>query len=455
MITGLSILFASCLYAQVVVPEVEGEYEEVVEAQSNRTSSSDQRIVVFGRDVATRAAVLSQITALRDELSFVLNSVKEGEKSRRIYALQNDLVVVLAGEPGDPEVANPFVFRFYQVEGSPRMRIELNIHLARGLDRKRLREVALECILLDGSLSAEIRAEQEVQVAPWIMAGLLERMAWRKGEGDRGLYKALFKNGFMLEMDELVTLKNPSQLDAAQRTAFRVSAGALAMTLLGEEGGKDSFRDYLSEQPVNEGEPTLLFRRHFFGTTLKESSYAKWWALQLQNLTQDFVTQTLNITETEEALTEVLRGELEGEEGVAQSYRLVAYQDIVELEEKPRKILLDKMRERLGLLRYRCFPSYRAMLAEYLRIIAQLEKGEDTEGVAERLAIIEEERQLFRDVGIRTRDYIDWYQITNATELTGDFREYQELKKRLETESAPHPGPLDEYLEQVQSLYEE
>lgn len=445
---SISLLLACFLQAQVVAPE------EGVPHLTGRNISSDQRVLVFGKDVSTRAAVLSQISSLRDEMSLVLGGQGESAKSREIYPLKNDLIVTLYGEPGDPVPSQFFQIRQLKVESSSRLRIELNIHLARGLNRERLREVALECLLMDSSLSQEVRDDQEVQVAPWLVAGLLERMAWRSGDADRSLYKALFQNGYMLEMEELVTEKRPDKLDAAQRTAFRVSAGALVMTLLSESSGKRSFHDYLAEQPVHEGEPVLLFRKHFFGTSLQESSFAKWWALQLQNLTQDFVTETLTILETEDALTEVLRGELENEEGIAQSYRLAAYRDIIDLEEAPRKILLGKMRENLGMLAFRSFPSYQPMLQEYGRVIALLEK-EETGEVAARLAILEEERELFRAVGLRTRDYLDWYRISHATRLSGDFRDYQELKRKLETAPTRHAGPLDEYLDGVQAMYDE
>lgn len=445
---NLSFLLACLLQAQVVMPE------EAAPSLPGRNISSDQRVVVFGKDIPTRAAVLSQISALRDEMSFVLGAAGEENKNRKIYPLKNDLIVTLYGEPGDPAPSQFFNIRQLKVEGSSRIRIELNVHLARGLNRERLREVALECLLMDSSLSQSMRDDQDVQVAPWVVVGLLERMAWRNGDADRGLYKALFQKGYLLGMEELVAETEPDQLDAAQRTAFRVSAGALVMTLLSESSGQQSFHDYLAEQPVDEGEPVLLFRKHFFGTSLQESSFAKWWALQLQNLTQDLVTETLTILETEDALTEVLRGELDDEEGIAQSYRLAAYQDILDLEEGPRKILLAKMRERLGLLAFRCFPSYQPMLQEYGRVVGLLEEGEPGE-VSSRLAILEEERQLFRKVGLRTRDYLDWYQISHATRLSGDFRDYQELKRDLETAPTRHAGPLDDYLDGIQAMYEE
>ena len=69
--------------------------------------------------------------------------------------------------------------------------------------------------------------------------------------------------------------------------------------------------------------------------------------------------------------------------------------------------------------------------------------------------ILEQKRTALHQVGERLRDYLDWYQIANATSLTGEFKDYQRLKEELESKNPDHPGPLDHYLNAVQNLYEE
>lgn len=425
---------------------------EKKEAMS-RVVSSDERVQVFGYEAAAVSAVLSQVTELRQELNLLVKD-PESPSGNTLFPIKNDLIITLYGEVGDPAPENLFVIQPRPVDGSERFRIDLGIHLAKGLNRQRLREEALEALLMDRCLNKSLREDQPIQVAPWLVTGLLERMDWRNGEADRGLYKALFKNGMMMDIEEMVTLTNPAKLDAAERTTFRVSAGAFLMAMLGQDGGEKTFFDYLSVAPSYEGEPFLLFRNTFFTAGLSEEGLAKWWALQLANLTQEFVTETLSPLATEEALAEVLRGELEGEDGLQRTYRLIAYRDILALDEEERSLLLSPMLERINLLSFRAFPSYRPMLAGYARITRQLAEGDDKE-VAELLMYLEEKRTALREVGIRTRDYLDWYQITNATQLTGEFKDYQRLKRDLESKNPPHPGPVDRYLNAVQKLYDQ
>ena len=61
---------------------------------------------------------------------------------------------------------------------------------------------------------------------------------------------------------------------------------------------------------------------------------------------------------------------------------------------------------------------------------------------------------ILKQVAERTRDYLDWYQIANATQLTGEFADYQRLKREIETQNLPHPSPIDRYLNAVQALYD-
>lgn len=421
--------------------------------QQGRVISADERVIVYGKNNATITAVLSQVTALREELNFVIRNPIEQDR-QAVFPLKNNLILTLFGQPGDPPQTQPFAIRPRSVEGSNRYRIELNIDLARGLNRKLLRRKILECILMDSSLGQDVRPEQVVKVAPWLIEGALERLAWRDGEADRALYKSLFKNGMIMSIEEMVTLDNPNELDAAERTAFRISAGAFFMAVVNQDGGVQTFLEYLARAPIHEGEPLILFRNSFFTAGLSKEGMAKLWALQLANLTQEFVTETLTPLATEKALTEILQGTLEDENHLPINYRLIAFQDILALSEEERQLLLSPMLERAGLLSFRCFPSYQSLLAGYTHIIKQLMEG-NGEDISETLIFLEEKRVVLRQVGERTRDYLDWYQISNATQLTGEFSDYQRLKRELETQNPSHPSPIDRYLNSVQSLYDE
>ncbi|MGJ8725225.1 MAG: hypothetical protein ACSHYB_11760 [Roseibacillus sp.] len=426
--------------------------EKEAKAPLGRVISADDRVIVFGEENRSITAVLSQVSSLRNELNLILKD-PEAKSSEDLFPLRNDFFITLFGRMGSPPQKRPFAIQRRKVEGSDRFRIELNLDMSKGINRQFLREKALECLLMDSCLSKDLRDDQRVKVAPWIITGMLERMAWRDGEADRGLYKALFSNNMMMDIERMVTLEDLSKLDAAERTAFRISAGAFFMSIVNQNGGSKTFLDYLATAPAYEGEQFLLFRNSFFTMGLSEEGLAKQWALQLANLTQEFVSETLTPLETEIALSEVLQGTLDSGNGEGRVYRLIAFQDILALPEEDRNLILSPMLERVSLLSFRCFPSYRDILSGYIRIIRQLAAGDEAD-LVELLTILEEKRAILKQVGERTRDYLDWYQIANATQLTGEFRDYQRLKKELETENPSYPGPIDYYLNAVQALFE-
>ena len=420
-------------------------------ARSTRVVSSDERVTVIGASAPACSTILTRATNLRKELKVNIQQLGS-EVNESQFALKNNLIITLVGQPGNPAPPSNYRIRVRSVEGSQRLRIELYIHLAKGLDQDRLRASLLECILMDHSLDGPLEENQIINVAPWLIAGISEKMAWRNNEADRGLYRALFKNDLMMAVEDLLNLEDPTKLDAAQRTSFRISSGAFVMAMLNQEEGSQTFLNYLATAPTYEGEPLLLFLNSFFTGGLSEQGLAKWWALQLANLTQDFVSETLTLLESEESLSEVLKGTLEDENGQIRNYRLIAYRDILALPKEKRELLISPILERLGLLAFRCFPSYRDLIVGYSHIARQLLEGDETD-VPKLLEFLEKKRIDLEKVGERTRDYLDWYQITNATEVTGEFADYQRLKRELKTKTTSHQGSIERYLDAVQGLY--
>ena len=219
--------------------------EEPTKTPLGKVISADDRVVVFGEENQAITAVLSQVTELRSEMNLILKDPKS-KTSEDQFPLRNDLYITLFGKMGDAPQTRPAAIRRRKVEGSDRYRIELLLDMSKGINRQFLREQALESLLMDRSLNESIRDDQKVRVAPWIVTGMLERMAWRNGEADRGLYKALFNNNMMMDIEKMVSLENLTDLDAVERTAFRVTAGAFFMSIVNQDGGAESFLEYLA-----------------------------------------------------------------------------------------------------------------------------------------------------------------------------------------------------------------
>ena len=110
------------------------------------------------------------------------------------------------------------------------------------------------------------------------------------------------------------------------------------------------------------------------------------------------------------------------------------------------------LRQELVQLSYRAYPDYQPILAEYGFILTSLARNEMGD-VAVRLEKLAEERQIMYVNGQRARDVLDWYQLSQARDLKGDFTGYQRLLERMKSEKKiGEVNGISSYVNQVELL---
>lgn len=368
--------------------------------------------------------------------------------------------VVLHGEPGDKAPANRFVTRLKVVGGV--YQLQLDMHLAQGLQVERFKRAVTEMLLYERSLKAQALMDDAISLSipPWLSLGLREASAWQTQQSERRLYAAMFKQDGAFKVEDLLSVDRSDHagFDEASEVAFRVSSGALVMALLEQPGGRDAFTKFLDEAASFQGEMALLLRRHFPELNLSPNSLAKWWALQMASQGGlQRLTDVMSIAETEEELAASLFLEIPpvGEEAEAAPARqgLDQWQKIVELEPKQRAAAVRPAQSALVHLSYRCFPSYRPLLIEYQKQLIRLSQG-DEKAVGEALAELSQAREIMRAKSQRGRDYLDWFEITRARETSGVFDDYLKLKSQLKKRENARKDGMSLYLDQMQNLFE-
>jgi hypothetical protein len=80
--------------------------------------------------------------------------------------------------------------------------------------------------------------------------------------------------------------------------------------------------------------------------------------------------------------------------------------------------------------------------------------NERDENIAARIASLAMQRAELAALGERTRDYLDWYRISNSQTLSGDFESFMELKGGLKESNSRRRGPVSEYLNDIQRVYD-
>lgn len=361
----------------------------------------------------------------------------------------------LHGKQGDPMPARTVRIRQLVVAGV--RELQMDQHLSRGIERERFKRSLTASLLYERALKdLEANAgDPPLHVPPWLSDGLREAVMWRQNASDRRLYEALFKQGGLFKIEQLFALDDQEfeEMDGATRAAFRVSSGALVMALLEQPQGKEGFRSFLTEVAGFEGEMPLLMRRHFPELNLSETSLSKWWALQLANKGgMSLATDILDIEKTEAALGEALRLNFRTAEGIQHQKELSAWPELGALEEPERVAAVRYAQDGLVRLSYRCFPSYRALLSDYQKVLVSLVKNETLE-VPERLSELDEIRVTMIARAKRARDYMDWFEITRARTTSGAFDDYQRLKERLKSNPHRRKDALSGYLDRMDKLF--
>ena len=222
-------------------------------------------------------------------------------------------------------------------------------------------------------------------------------------------------------------------IDAAMGTAFRISSAALVMALIQQPQGKEGFRSFLSEVATYQGEMPSLLRKHFPGLNLSETSLAKWWALQLANTGgQNLTTEILTIDQTETALNQALNFNFSDAKGVLQQKELKAWPELAALPAPERSQALEFAQEALVRLSYRCFPSYRPLLAEYQIALSAIAK-KSTQNLSTQLQALTEQRTVMMAKAKQGRDYLKLFEVTRAYESSGAFDNYIRFTEQLKT----------------------
>lgn len=409
-----------------------------------RTISKSLQFIIHGSDFVTRAAMAT----LAEEMREVLHQ-QVGKEERWVHPI----TIQLHGVEGDPAPAQTMRTSYYHVPGG--YRLQLDIHLAKGKPRG-LDRALLELLLVEWGLRKQglVPEELSLAISPWLLDGLMEAFLWKKGHRDRNLYGALFEKKKIFPVRKLLDEEDPSDMDAMTRTAYRASAGALVMALLSQNGGQASLRGLLRDAASFEGDEMALLMKHFPGMNLGPRSFSKWWSLQLAQMSETSYVQLLDLRASERELAELLVIRIKDLTGNVMQIPPTEYADLIGLPEKVRQEAIKPVLEEGARFYYRAFPEHRTILTEYLTILTEVATDKDND-IAERVQSLAQRRRDLAALGLRVRDYLDWYRITSAKRLSGDFQTYIDLKESLEEAPNRRTGPVSSYLDKMQEILKE
>lgn len=416
--------------------------------QDDTTSTVAGRVTMTGGTPPLRVAMVQDADSLIKEFDTLVGEL--AGKALPIY------VQLYPAVDGKPSVMKRSFFVSSQGESKYRLQIDLRLGPGNSFDRGEFDRRLLEMILMERtlrSLPVEETAEK-VEIRPWLVAGLLEAMAWRNGRGDRRMYSSLMESGGWVEVEKLVDRINLTELDVLSRELFRASSGALVMALLSQTQGTENMRKFLARVAVFEGEQLTLLRTHFPQVNLGPEGLERWWMLQVAAMSEKKLTEVMTIPETDRRVGKILQLHLKDVRGRPMQVGLDSWRMVAELETKEER--LEAVRYTVDLLAhlsFRCFPTYRPVIGDYLEIMSDLVKGK-TNNIDERIAGIESYRKTEMERHAKVVDLMDWFHLVSVREESGAFDNYLRVRESLRHGGENRNDPLNRYLDKVQTAFE-
>ncbi|MGE9270742.1 MAG: hypothetical protein ACQKBU_08050, partial [Verrucomicrobiales bacterium] len=337
--------------------------------------------------------------------------------------------------------------------------LKLHLDLSRGIDHDHLEGGVFRALVFQEGLRGRApgSVDSALDAPVWLVQGLREADLWRRGVGDRKLYEGVFRQEGRFSFDDLFEMGEGQfwRLDGVSRAMFSVQSGAMVMALTQQPEGLAGFSSFLRDVATFDGELPILMRTHFPELNLSERSLAKWWALTLARLADAPLTEVMSVLETEAALADALLLHFRDSDGQPVNVHLEEWQGEDPREIRERFAVIRAAQDSLNRLSYRCFPSYRPLLVDYQRVLMEwAREGMDKDLLIE-LVELSETRERMKDLALRGRDFLDYTEISGATHLSGDFRDYMRLKAELkERPRVQKSDPISLYLDTMESVYE-
>jgi hypothetical protein len=451
LISFLSLIFLhekGMSQRSVIEPTEAVPVDKVTEVLKDKTSSGvNKQFSVRGDSLRLNKSV----TSLCDKMS---NGVYDLLGEKRPEAGFYPINVVLYSK-GDAKQQNIFKTTVTPIEGAGFM-IKLVVDIREQIDRSDLEAGVMQAIITERTLRTDpvLNKESVVQVPRWVSDGLLGALRWNEGARNRGMFEVLTRRPDLFPVGKLFITKQQDiqAMGETVKALYEASATAMIMSLSRQVDGKQGLAKMLSQVAVYEGEPEELLRKNFPAMNVGKRSLQKMWNLQLAEMSVPRLIDTKTLIETEDQLREILFLRLIGEDRLERRVALEDYDTLGEVVKKERVRATMALRQDLVQLSYRAYPDYQPILAEYGFILTSLARNDMTT-IEVRLGKLAEERKIMYANGLRARDVLDWYQLSRARDLRGDFSGYQRLLERMKREKEIVEGKgISRYMNQFQKL---
>lgn len=445
-----------------------GERDSRATAEEKPASEwgEDFQIRVSGENPSARVMFSSYTRDLREDFRRLIFTFRADRPYRR-EPWRVPIWIELWGNPDD-------VYRGDSVRVSPQIRpgdkmmILMQVRLHDQFQEEEFRLETVRALILEQMLGGAVDNPslvegRPIKVPPWLTHGFDQLIVHRRAGSPSAFYEGFFASGQMLNPEEIFAVENPENLDPLSYDLFRASSAAFVKTLLEQEPeGDASMRSLLHDLGMLENpQLNVLLRQYFPEFREMDQGIEKWWALQLAMLGQQQRTEYLSRAETERLLDEALvfrilpsqeneviftEKKKEGflrkifqkteEEQVKQEFTgtLFDYSKYIGLPGAEDELI--QVFGRLQRLKQVGAPLYRPLITVYEEIVEKIGRR-DLKEIESLITSAQEMREKINATMKQTEDYLNYYEATSAPSRSGEFDDYQKLRRQLESKPPP------------------
>ncbi len=366
--------------------------------------------------------------------------------------------------------------------------IQINLAIAGGWDQARFRDEMVRWVLIDLMLrrvrSEQLTTQTRLELPDWLHQGSLELMRFYDLGRPTELFASVFRLGKTLTIDEILNA-DITGLDAVSMSIYRVSSCAFIVMLLEQPDGVEHLLSCIAALPANQGTMAAHLEQFFPVLRGGPKQFEKWWSLALANYSQPTNTELLTMQQSETELAQLLQityraippsakpvavspgkkllglfkksvpatpaaVETSAPAPIFETKPITEFASLLKLPNRDQLFQAQIMD--LTRLSLRVHPFYRRVITEYQEQMAKLAAGKDR-GVAEALAGLAKKRATMQRDAQATEDYLDWFEATQRTHLSGKFNDYLDSARRLELPPPRRTDPVTRYLDAMEQEY--
>jgi len=411
------------------------------DAVREKSVSRSHQFIVYAGDSNARGAIAMDAEDVKDRFLALLDTDDNWKRPIVI-----DVTPVSAADPTRP------ISTVRVINTEEGFKVELDAVIGSDPRQVHFPEQLVRAILLEYAYR-----NQPALVAPgvpyaeppaWLVEGITSLTQEGGPDEDADLFRSLIESGKTPTL-ALFLSENPEILDDPSRDLHTACSMSLVRLLTGLPNGRALMQSFIRHLPPPNSDPEAELLKAFPALNSGSQSLEKWWTLGLASLSTADRYQGLSLAETSQTLDSMLKFDVVMDKtGRTQSFTLDQYPAYCKAPGAA--AALNTLAARLLGLEGQGSPMMREVVGAYQGLAVELAHHQ-SHGLKTNLATLAAYRAKLADHMDQIADYLNWYEATQRTNVSGSFDEYVRTANELDKDArTPRTDPISQYLDSVE-----